>query len=81
MFTEEYCFGLAVLEPDDSMFPVADVVSEADVEDRISEIVAVEEEPEGIYHAVAFIHDDKWYRRIASSAYDSLASEATLSMS
>jgi hypothetical protein len=81
MFTKKDGFGHAMLEPDNSVLPITDVVSETDVEDCVSEVVAVEKEPEGIYHTIALIHNNEWHWSIASSAYDSLAREAALAIS
>jgi len=56
MFTEEHRFGLAMLKPYHSMFPVANVIAETNVEDSVSKVVAVEEEPECVHHAITLIH-------------------------
>lgn len=50
------------------MFPVADVVAESDVEDRVAEVEAVEEEPKCIDYAVALVHDEQHGGRIAAAA-------------
>lgn len=55
MSGEEYGFGDAVVEADQRVLPVADVVSETNVEDCGPEIVAVEVEPEGVEDAMAFV--------------------------
>ncbi|KAL9602384.1 MAG: hypothetical protein Q9179_002566 [Wetmoreana sp. 5 TL-2023] len=44
------------VETDEGVFPVADVVAEADVEDEVAEVVAVEEEPECVGYVVGFVH-------------------------
>lgn len=41
------------------MLPVADVVPEADVQDFVPEVEAVEVEPECVDYSVAFLDDDQ----------------------
>lgn len=61
VLAEEHCFRYAVDESDGVVFPVADVVSESDVEHFVAEIEAVKVEVERVEYAVAFVdcdHDD-----------------------
>ena len=69
MFTEEDSLGLAVLEADHRVLPVADVIAEADVEDLIAQIVGVKEEPEGIQDAIALFHREHHGRRVAIATF------------
>lgn len=59
MFREENYSWNAVLETDEGVFPVTDVVSEADVEDGVAEVVGVEIEPEGVDYVGGFLDEDK----------------------
>ena len=63
VFGEKDDAGDAVVEADQGVLPVADVIAPADVEDDVAEVVGVEEEPEGVDDAVAFIHGDEDGRR------------------
>ena len=56
---EEDGFGDAVVEADEGVFPVADVVPEADVEDGCPEVVGVEVEPVGVEDTGAFVDEDE----------------------
>lgn len=56
---EEHSFGNTVVESDEGMFPVADVVPEADVQDCGPEVVGVEVEPEGVQYAMPFVDEDE----------------------
>ena len=60
--------GFAVVEADESVFPVANVVAEADVEDEVAEVVAVEEEPEGVGYVIGFLDEDEDGRGGAAAA-------------
>ena len=62
MLAEEDDLGFPVLEADETVFPIADVVAEADVQDLVAEVVAVEVEPEGVDDAVAFVDRDQHRR-------------------
>ena len=68
MLTEEDCFGHAMMKTDSSMFPVSNVIAESDIENDISKIEAVEEEPERIYDAVALVNNDEYSRGITATA-------------
>ena len=68
VFGEVYGDGFAVLEAHHGVLPVTDVVAEADVEHDVAEVVAVEEEPEGVDYAIAFVHCDENCRSVAASA-------------
>lgn len=70
VFAEEDEFRFSVVEADEGVFPVADVVAEADVEDEVAEVVAVEEEPEGVDDAVAFVDHDEDCGGVAAAAVD-----------
>lgn len=48
-----------MLESHHRVLPVADVVPEADVQDFVSEVEAVEVEPECVDYSVAFLDDDQ----------------------
>ena len=50
------------------MLPVADMVPEANVQDNVTEVVAVEVEPECIDYAMAFINHDQDSRCITAAA-------------
>ena len=56
---EEYSFGNTVVESDEGMFPVADMIPEADVQDCGPEVVRVEVEPEGVQYAMPFVDEDE----------------------
>jgi len=60
VFTQENSFGFAMLEPHHRVLPVANVVAEADVKDFISEVEAVEVEPECVNYSIAFINHDQY---------------------
>ena len=68
MLTKEDSFGLAVLEADHGVLPIADMVAEADIEDLVAEVVRVKEEPEGIQDAIALFHGEHHGRRVAVAA-------------
>lgn len=68
VLAQEHVFGFPVVESDESVFPVSDVVAEADVEDEVAEVVAVEEEPECVDDAVAFFDYEEDCGGIATSA-------------
>lgn len=67
MLTEEHNFWFPMLEPHQRVFPVPNMVPEADVQDLSSEVVAVEEEPERVDNAMAFVYDYQNSRRIAAA--------------
>src|SRR2546421_6913084 len=48
-----------MVEADYCVLPVADVVSKAYIEDNISKVEAVEEEPKGVNNAVAFVDNNQ----------------------
>ncbi|KAI1527234.1 hypothetical protein PtrSN002B_009771 [Pyrenophora tritici-repentis] len=50
------------------------MIAKTHIEDCVAKVVAVEEEPERVHYPVTLIHDDQWYRRVASSAYNFLPS-------
>lgn len=76
MLAEENCLGNAVVEAYSGVLPVANMVAKAYIENRVSEVVAVEEEPESVYHTIALRHYDEHCRRITSSANDLLPFES-----
>jgi ketosteroid isomerase-like protein len=76
MLTEEHCLRLAMLKSDHCVFPVTDVVAEADVEHSISKVVAVEEEPESVNHTITLVYYNQRDGRITSTTNNLLASEA-----
>ena len=67
VFGEENDFGMAVVEADHGVLPIAHVVAPADVEDDVAEVVAVEEKPEGVHDAVAFVDGDQDCRGVAAA--------------
>ena len=54
MFAKEDGLGDAVLEADHRVLPVTDVVAEAQAQDFVAMVIAVEEEVEGVKDAVGF---------------------------
>lgn len=68
MFAVEDEFGFTMLEADERVLPITYVIAKTDVEDNISEVVAVEVEPEGIDYSVPFVHGNKYGWSITPSA-------------
>ena len=67
MFAEEDGFGLAVLEAYNGMLPVTDVIAKPYIEDRVTQVITVEEEPEGVNHTITLGYYDEDCRGIASA--------------
>ena len=67
MLTEEHNFWFPMLEPHQRVFPVPNMVPEADVQHLSTEVVAVEKEPESVNDAVAFVDDYQNGRRITTA--------------
>ena len=59
MLAEEDGFGAAVLEADHGVFPISDVVAEAEPQDLVAVVVAVEEEVEGVEDVGTFRDEDE----------------------
>jgi hypothetical protein len=66
--TEEEGFRIAIVKSDQTMLPIADVITKPDIGDGIAEIEAVEVEPEGIDDPIAFVHYYQDCRGITSPA-------------
>src|SRR5438270_7813039 len=70
-----------MVEADYCVLPVADVVSKAYIEDNISKVEAVEEEPKGVNNAVAFVDNNQhcWRSTPATSNVSCLHSPSSTS--
>ena len=68
MLTKVDELRLAVLKADERMLPVADMVAPSDIENDITEIVAIEVEPESIDDAVSLVDSNQDCWCVASSS-------------
>jgi hypothetical protein len=68
VLAEEDSFRDAMVEANSGVLPVADVVSEAYIEDDIPKVEAVKEEPEGVDDTMAFVNNDQHRRRSTTAA-------------
>lgn len=76
MSAEEEGFRLAVVKTDETMLPVPDMIAKAHVDNGVTQVEAVKEEPEGVHHSVAFIHDKQDCWSVTASS-DSFAGDIT----
>jgi len=71
VLAEENSLGLTMLEANGGMLPITDVIAEADIEDDVAQIEAVEKEPKGIDNAMTLVDSDQNCRCIASTTSNS----------
>lgn len=68
MSTEKERLGFAMVKAHETVLPIPDVVAKADVENDIAQVEAVEIEPESIDNAIAFLNDQQYSGRIATTS-------------
>lgn len=56
MRTEEERLGFAMVESHETVLPIANVVAEANVQDDVTQVEAVEVEPEGVDYTISLVH-------------------------
>lgn len=62
-----------MLESYERMLPIAHMIAKTNVEDHISQIVAVEVEPECVNDSIALIDSDKDGRSVTSASFASIS--------